>query len=177
MKLPRYRLINCDFINAGSFSNNLTNKAKLLYLNMFINGDDCGFVDQCEKIIESLTNNENKTGQVSLELLNNDYHSALEELGNAGLLYRFTDNHYNTVYLIRHWFMHNKWKQGLRTNYSKYRAMVDLQNYEYHLKKESDIKKVKIKENNLIQDKPNQESVPNWDYLVEELSDDETNNT
>ena len=127
----KQRLINCDFINAMSVSN----KAKLLYVYMFVNADDLGFVSNVSNIITLLTSNEGEN--ISLELLNNDYNSALSELGNMGLLYKFTDRHGNSAYLIRHWFIHNKWKKDLRTNYFSFRALVRLEDYEYHLKESS----------------------------------------
>ena len=42
------RMINCDFLNASKFKTRLSNKAKLLYMYMFINADDKGFVDTTE---------------------------------------------------------------------------------------------------------------------------------
>ena len=159
----KQRLINCDFINAMSVSN----KAKLLYVYMFVNADDLGFVSNVSNIITLLTSNEGENN--SLELLNNDYNSALEELGQMGLLYRFTDKHNNSAYLIRHWFIHNKWKKELRTNYYKFRQLVKLDDYEYHLKESSKEKvKLNINENNINQDNTNQD-MSNWDYLVNSI--------
>ena len=162
----KLRLINCDFINASSFVN-LSNKAKLLYIYMFASADDIGFVDNVNNTINLLTSND--TSQ-SLELLNNDYNSALEELGQIGLLYRFTNKHGHSVYLIRHWFMHNRWKKGLLSNYSKYRDLVKLEDYEYVLKESSKeiitIKDNKTKDNNTLQDT----SLDNeWDMLVNNI--------
>ena len=159
----KQRLINCDFINAMSVSN----KAKLLYVYMFVNADDLGFVSNVSNIITLLTSNEGENN--SLELLNNDYNSALEELGQMGLLYRFTDKHNNSAYLIRHWFIHNKWKKELRTNYYKFRQLVKLEDYEYHLKESSKERvKLNINENNINQDNTNQD-MSNWDYLVNSI--------
>ena len=159
----KQRLINCDFINAMSVSN----KAKLLYVYMFVNADDLGFVSNVSNIITLLTSNEGENN--SLELLNNDYDSALAELGQMGLLYRFTDKHGNSAYLIRHWFIHNKWKKELRTNYYKFRQLVKLEDYEYHLKESSKERvKLNINENNINQDNTNQD-MSNWDYLVNSI--------
>lgn len=159
----KQRLINCDFINAMSVSN----KAKLLYVYMFVNADDLGFVSNVSNIITLLTSNEGENN--SLELLNNDYDSALAELGQMGLLYRFTDKHGNSAYLIRHWFIHNKWKKELRTNYYKFRQLVKLEDYEYHLKESSKERvKLNINENNINQDNTNQDN-SNWDYLVNSI--------
>ena len=169
----KQRLINCDFINAMSVSN----KAKLLYVYMFVNADDLGFVSNVSNIITLLTSNEGEN--TPLELLNNDYNSALAELGNMGLLYRFTNKYGNSAYLIRHWFIHNKYKKDLRTNYYYFRSLVRLEDYEYHLKESSkEIIKTNIKESNINQDNTNQ-SIYNWDMLVSELErsqNDETDN-
>lgn len=159
----KQRLINCDFINAMSVSN----KAKLLYVYMFVNADDLGFVSNVSNIITLLTSNEGENN--SLELLNNDYNSALAELGQMGLLYGFSDNHGNKICIIRHWFIHNKWKKGLRTNYNKIRALVELVDYEYVLKESSKERvKININENNINQDNINQDN-SNWDYLVNSI--------
>lgn len=169
----KQRLINCDFINAMSVSN----KAKLLYVYMFVNADDLGFVSNVSNIITLLTSNEGEN--ISLELLNNDYNSALAELGNMGLLYRFTDKYGNSAYLIRHWFIHNKYKKDLRTNYFNFRALVRLEDYEYHLKESSKERiKSNINESNINQNNTNQ-SIYNWDMIVndlERLKNDETDN-
>ena len=162
----KLRLINCDFINASSFIN-LSNKAKLLYLQMFVNADDIGFVDNANNIIDLLAKNDNTQ---SLELLNNDYNSELEELVQIGLLYRFTNRHGHSVYLIRHWFMHNRWKKGLLSNYGKYRGLVELKDYEYVLKESSKekviIKDIKLKDNNTLQDTTLDSE---WDMLVNDI--------
>ena len=169
----KQRLINCDFINAMSVSN----KAKLLYVYMFVNADDLGFVSNVSNIITLLTSNEGEN--ISLELLNNDYNSALTELGNMGLLYKFTDRHGNSAYLIRHWFIHNKWKKDLRTNYFNFRSLVKLEDYEYHLKESSKERvKLNINESNINQDNTNQ-SNDSWDMLVSDIESvpkDETDN-
>ena len=171
----KQRLINCDFINAMSVSN----KAKLLYVYMFVNADDLGFVSNVSNIITLLTSNEGEN--ISLELLNNDYNSALSELGNMGLLYKFTDRHGNSAYLIRHWFIHNKWKKDLRTNYFNFRSLVKLEDYEYHLKESSKERvKLNIKQININQDNTKQDNWgDSWDMLVsniESVPKDETDN-
>lgn len=172
----KMRLINCDFVTEGALSE-LDNKAKLLYLYMFLKADDLGFVGSINQIISLLTQSSDNN---SLELLNNDYYSALETLGNKGFIYRFTDNHNHSVYLIRHWFIHNKWKKGLGSNYSKYRGMVELLNYEYVLKESSkEIVKLNIKQSNINQDNTNQINNDSWDMLVndiERLPKNETDN-
>ena len=146
--MPRFRMINCDFINASSFKVNVSNKGKLLYLMMCMNADDKGFVDSVQDIINALTNNEkefNKT--ISLELLENTYTSALDELIQRGYLFEFTDNHNNKIYLVKHWFYHNKLKSGLWTNYKNFLELVYLEGNEYKLGKKP------LKEDKTKQDK------------------------
>ena len=130
--MARHRLINCEFINASSFKVNVSNKAKLLYLSMLLNGDDRGFVDNTQELINSLTQNDK------------DF---------EGYLYEFKDNHNNKVHLIRHWFYHNKYKQGLWTNYKTFWEQVKLDNNEYVFGKKP------LKENKLNQNKPNQDKL------------------
>lgn len=155
--MARHRLVNCEFINASSFKVNVSNKAKLLYLLMLANGDDRGFVDNTKDLINSLTNNDNEYNKsVSLELLENTYNSALEELIEKGYLYEFKDNHNNKVHLIRHWFYHNKWKERLWTNYRAFISQVYLDNNEY-----------------VIGKKPSKENKENKETNVNEIKEDE----
>lgn len=153
--MAKHRLINCEFINSGSFKVNLSNKAKLLYLLMFCNGDDRGFVDNTCDIINSLEKNDDEfTNEVDLELLENTYKSALAMLVDKGLIYEFNDNHGNTIHLIRHWWYHNKLVKGLWTNYFNLLERVEIKNNEYVLK--THIKENKIEENNINQNKVNE---------------------
>lgn len=121
---------------------------------MFTSGDDCGFVDTTEDIINALTKNENEFNNVvSLELLENTYKTALEELKEKGLVYEFKDNHLNKVHLIRHWFFHNKLIKGLWTNYKNFKDLVEIKNNEYVYRKEP------LKEININENKPNENNV------------------
>ena len=169
--MPKFRLVNCDFLNDSSFLNDRTNKAKLLYVFMFLNADDLGFVGNTANLVQTLTNSEK--GEVSLELLNNDYKYALDELLTHGYLYEFRNKYGNTTYLIRHWFWHNKFKKGLKTNYWKYRSLVDLVDYEYIFRKESIKEKDKLNQDNINQNKPNQaeDYSYRWDEILEGLED------
>ena len=171
--MARHRLINCEFINAGSFKINISNKAQLLYLKMITNADDRGFVDSTQDLINSLTSNEkefNKT--ISLDLLENTYNSALNELIDKGLVYEFVDNHKNIVHLIRHWFYHNKYVKGLWTNYKNFLEQVYLENNEYVLGKKP-LKENKIKETNTNETNINEllEKVEPTDDIDEEEVD------
>lgn len=164
--MAKQRLINCEFINASSFKVNVSNRAKLLYLMMITNGDDRGFVDSVQDLINALTNNEKEfDNTISLELLENTYNSALQELLDKGYIYEFKDSHSNRVYLIRHWFYHNKYKTGLWTNYKSFFEQVHLENNEYVMGKKP-LKEDKLNETNTNQTKPNQE---------DEVSDKEFN--
>lgn len=164
--MAKQRLINCEFVNASSFKVNVSNRAKLLYLMMITNGDDRGFVDSVQDLINALTNNEKEfDNTISLELLENTYNSALQELLDKGYIYEFKDSHSNRVYLIRHWFYHNKYKTGLWTNYKSFFEQVHLENNEYVMGKKP-LKEDKLNETNTNQTKPNQE---------DEVSDKEFN--
>ena len=152
--MPKQRLVNCDFINDMT---KVSNKAKFLYLMLFVNADDKGFVGNSEEIIKSLNNNDQEyRNEINLELLDNDYVAALNELISKGLIYEFNNNHNNRVYLIRHWYYHNKLKQGLWTNYYKYSKLVEVVDNEYVFKKS----KTK-EEDKLNQDKLNEIKLTN----------------
>ena len=162
--MAKQRLINCEFVNASSFKVNVSNRAKLLYLMMITNGDDRGFVDSVQDLINALTNNEKEfDNTISLELLENTYNSALQELLDKGYIYEFKDSHSNRVYLIRHWFYHNKYKTGLWTNYKSFFEQVHLENNEYVMGKKP-LKEDKLNETKLNQIKPNQEEVSEEEF-------------
>lgn len=74
--------------------------------------------------------------------MNNDYKAALTELVEKGLLFEFVDNHKNHIYLIRHWYYHNKLVKGLWSNYGSLLKKVEIADNEYVLKKSN------TKENN-----------------------------
>lgn len=157
--MAKHRLINCDFINDMT---NLTNNAKLLYLMLFINADDKGFVGNGEDIVKSLDNNDlENRNEINLSLLGNDYKSALNELIDKGLLYEFVSDHQKKVHLIIHWYFHNKLKKDLWTNYFKFLKLVDLVDNKYVLKKEKPLKEkeIKINENKLNEIKLNEINV------------------
>lgn len=148
--MAKHRLLNCDFILAGSFKVNVSNKGKLLYMMMCMSADDRGFVDTTNDLINALTQNEKEfDNTISLDLLENTYESALNELISKGYLYEFSDNHHNKVHLIRHFFFHNKLIKGLWTNYKKFLNEVELVENEY-------VKKTHLKESNTNQIKTNQ---------------------
>lgn len=148
------------FLNASSFRVNVSNKGKLLYFTMIINADDKGFVDTTNNLIQSLNDNDKEfRNEINMQLLDNDYTSALQELIEKGYVYEFRDNHNNKIHLIRHWFLHNKLVKGLWTNYGNFSAMVELKNNEYHKKP--------LKENNINQENTNQD-ITNQDNIGDE---------
>ena len=164
--MANFRLINCSFVNAGSFKVNVSNKAKLLYLLMLTSGDDLGFVDTTNDLINTLESNDNDLGKsINLELLENTYNTALCELIDKGYVYEFVDNHNNKIHLIRHWFLHNKYINGLWTNYKTFRSQVHLESGEYILGKKP-LKENEIKENNINENKINQSEVNDDEYFA-----------
>lgn len=170
--MAKHRLINCEFVNASSFKVNMSNRAKLLYLTMLTNADDKGFVDTTQELINSLANNDIEFDKkISLELLNNTYESALNELLDKGYIYEFKDKHSNVVHLIRHWFYHNNYKKGLWTNYRAFFDKVHLDSGEYIIGKKP-LKEDKLNEDNVNQDNPREDMTEeDVDKLLAEFKD------
>lgn len=172
----RQRLINCDFLDTEAFNDKISNKAKLLYYQMFINGDDRGFVGNTNTIIETLKkNDDNFVDVVNMSLLENDYPNALYELINKGYLYEFRDNHENKVHLIRHWFVHNKYRKGLWTNYGSFLKQVQLDESGKYVLKETHLKEIKINESKINEIKDNNEEIINKEIVNEDVSIEEPN--
>lgn len=134
--MANQRLINCVFIKDMEVSN----KAKLLYFMFIVNGDDKGFVGNATKIIQTLNNNETNVDFVDT------FDNALNELIAKGFLIVFKNNHGDYIYLIRHWFYHNKYYAKGWTNYMKFLKKVKLVENEYVLKKDS-------QDNEVVEDK------------------------
>lgn len=171
--MARQRLINCDFFTVSGFTKNLSNKAKLLYFLYLTNADDMGFVGNGLDIADNLDQCEEEFDNV---LFTYKYSDAINELVDKRLVYAFSDKVGNKTYLIRHWFLHNKWQKFLTTNYISYFAKVELIDNEYHLKEEKPLKEKEIKLNKEI--KPNIEEInkeedksweKNWEKLVNDL--------
>ena len=61
----------------------------------------------------------------------------------------------------------------MKTNYWKYRSLVDLVDYEYIFRKESIKEKDKLNQDNINQNKPNQteDHQYRWDEILEGLED------
>lgn len=165
--MAKKRLINCDFLNASSFMENLSNKAKLLYVYIFLNSDDRGYCGNAKSLMETLEKNDSNHQQENLSLLGNSYECAIEELIEKSLVLEFKDKHQNKIYLVKHWFVHNNYKKGLTTNYLNFLKQVELRDNEYQRKplKESNI--------NINQDKPIQDNIEHstlqkeWDELMQ----------
>lgn len=141
------RLINCDFLNVSGFKLELSNKAKLLYFFFLTNADDWGFVGNAKDLAETLDRCEENFENT---LFTFSYLEATKELVDKRLVYEFVDKCKNRIYLIRHWFFHNKRQDFLTTNFMSLAKKVELINNEYQLKplrEEEDKDKNKIKEN------------------------------
>lgn len=163
--MAKKRLISCDFLNSGSFKANVSNKAKLLYHSMIVAADDLGFVDTTQNIIDALKENDKMfNNSVSLQLLESTYDTALEELISRGYLFEFKDKYLNKIHLIRHWFLHNKWKDHLWTSYFNFYKLVCIKNGEYVMKPlKEDNKEININQDNTNQSKPNDdEDIMDW---------------
>lgn len=172
--MANQRLLNCDFFLKGAFDDVSSNKAKLLYFYFFINADDYGFVGNSAKIIKSLNEQEEDNNA----LVQYTYEIAANELVDRGFLLKFTDNHQNNIYLIRHFFIHNKYNpKYISTNYFSLRAKVELVDgcwelKENHLRKEN---KENQQTNNVNQENNNscdteKEWEQEWDKTMQELN-------
>jgi hypothetical protein len=136
---------------------------------MFINADDMGFIGNTNSIISTLQKNDDEfLNQVNLSLIENDYQSALYELVGMGYIYEFRDNHENKVHLIRHWFIHNRYRKDLMTNYGSFLKQVELVDGKYVLKESSKENTIKIKQSKLKQIKIKQDKVNKENNINEE---------
>lgn len=166
--MARHRLLNCEFVEDSRFKVKLTNKAKLLYFFMFVSADDKGFVGNALELIDTLNKNDDDSG--SLELVQNKYEDSIHELVDKGFLYCFKDNHNNNIYLIRHWFCHNKYYDKAWTNYGKYLKKVKLSNGEYTLKGKEEIEQPQPQEELNTKE---EEKSDDWDKIIKDLESDE----
>lgn len=186
--MANQRLMNCDFFLKGAFDDVSSNKAKLLYFCFFINADDLGFVGNSAKIIKSLNEQEEDNNA----LVQYTYEIAANELVDRGFLFKFTDKHQNNIYLIRHFFIHNKYNSKYcTTNYLSFRAKVELVDgcwelKENHLRKENkenqQINNVNKEDNESLHDvieslgkidkkNDDKEWEQEWDKTMQELND------
>ena len=140
------RLINCDFFTKGNLSTKCSNKAKLLYFTFLVNADDMGFVGNGKEISETLDRCEENFENTLFQFT---YVDAIQELIDQRLVYEFVDKTHNSIYLIKHWFLHNKKQEFLTTNYLSLLDKVEVVKGEYQLKnhkEEEQLKEIKIKE-------------------------------
>ena len=167
----KQRLINCDFLLNGSFAK-LPNKTKLLYLMLFFHADDRGFVGNAELVVDDLEKNDSEYDKsISLELIQTTYQSAITDLVNQGYLFEFRDNHSNSVYLIRHFFYHNKYYSKAWTNYKRFLRLVKLVDNEYVMRgSEEDISNEEPSE-----EPPQEEPKPTKSQkeILEEIGEDD----
>ena len=166
------RLINCDFLNASGFKVNLTNDAKLLYFYFLINADDKGFVANAKELCETLDRCKETLENTLFQI---NYNDALQELVDKRLLFVFVDKVGNKTYLIRHWFLHNRYKPNLHTNFTWLLAKVELVDGKYQMK-DFDEKPFKEKQSKINQNKINQNKVNNNNNssLNEDSNNDDT---
>ena len=119
------RMINCDFVNASSFKLKISNRAKLLYFYMLSSADDKGFIDNTDELVELLDSNDRKFGSESnATLMPDNFETAFNELFEKGLIYKFEDNHFNKICLIKHWYLHNQ-IPAVRVRESSYEKYLD----------------------------------------------------
>ena len=166
------RLINCDFLNASAFKVNLTNDAKLLYFYFLINADDKGFVANAKELCETLDRCKETLENTLFQI---KYGDALQELVDKRLLFAFTDKVGNTTYLIRHWFLHNRYRPNLRTNFVWLLTNVELVDGKYQLVERKE-KPFKEKQSKINQNKINQNNINNINNnssLIESSNNDD----
>ena len=127
------RLINTRFIKTLV---NLTNRALLLYHQLIVWADSMGAVGETEIIITLLQSKADNEGDMGMGLIKTDYHSALDELIEKGLVYEVQLTSGNKVHIIKHWWLHNKWKKYLKSNYFKAINQFYIEAGEYRPKNE-----------------------------------------
>lgn len=147
------RLVNCDFFTKSQITTKLSNKAKLVYFYFFINADDYGFVGNGKEIAESLDRCEENFENT---LFQYTYGESINELVQKRLVIEFIDKVDNHIYLIRHWFLHNRKLKFYTTNYMSFLEQVEIVDNKYQLKpiKERNIRN-ELKEMNGIEKKSN----------------------
>lgn len=138
------RLINTRFIKTLV---NLTNRALLLYHQLIVWADSMGAIGETEIIITLLQHKADNEGDMGMGLIKTDYHSALDELIEKGLVYEVQLTSGNKVHIIKHWWLHNKWKKYLKSNYFKAINQFYIEAGEYRPKNERKKKNQKEEQN------------------------------
>lgn len=127
------RLINTNFLKSLT---RLTNRALLLYYSFITWADSMGAVGEAEVILTLLQAKADNEGDTGVGLVKTDYRSALDELVEKGLVYEVKLTGGNAVYIIKHWWLHNKWRKYLKTNYFKAINEFYIEQGEYRPKNE-----------------------------------------
>lgn len=95
-----------------------------------------GAVGEAEVILTLLQAKADNEGDTGVGLVKTDYRSALDELVEKGLVYEVKLTGGNAVYIIKHWWLHNKWRKYLKTNYFKAINEFYIEQGEYRPKNE-----------------------------------------
>ena len=90
-----------------------------------------GFVGNGKEISETLDRCEENFENTLFQFT---YVDAIQELIDQRLVYEFVDKTHNSIYLIKHWFLHNKKQEFLTTNYLALLDKVEVVKGEYQLK-------------------------------------------
>jgi hypothetical protein len=135
------RLINTNFLKSLT---RLTNRALLLYYSFITWADSMGAVGEAEVILTLLQAKADNEGDTGVGLVKTDYRSALDELVEKGLIYEVKLTGGNAVYIIKHWWLHNKWRKYLKSNFYKAINQFYIEAGEYRPKNER--KKSRTKE-------------------------------
>lgn len=163
--MSRQRLINCDFINDSKFFVDLSNKAKLLYLLMFVSADDKGFVGNTKEIIKSLEENESNYVGETIDLVKHNYEDGLYELITRGFVYEFKNKYNGATHLIRHWYYHNRYYSKGWTNYKQYLKLVKVVDGEYVYKGKEDTETPQ----ETPQESSDSDEELDWDKMIQAL--------
>ena len=127
------RLINTNFLKSLT---RLTNRALLLYYSFITWADSMGAVGEAEVILTLLQAKADNEGDTGVGLVKTDYRSALDELVEKGLVYEVKLTGGNAVYIIKHWWLHNKWRKYLKSNFYKAINQFYIEAGEYRPKNE-----------------------------------------
>lgn len=93
------------------------------------------------------------------------YVDAISELVERRFFYEFSDKCGNKIYLIKHWFLHNKQQDFLTTNYKAFLKKVEIIDDEYQMKNHQEEKPYKEKEIKVKQIKTNNSNSLNDDNV------------
>ena len=180
--MTRYTLINCDFLVQSTFLK-LSNKSKLLYYAFLTNADSLGIVGNCDEIIQSLVrcddDYENAKMLGTIDALNDDYITAKIELMNKCYTYLFNDKLGNEIFVVKHWFLHNKYRPNLTTNYKKIFKQLEIIDGEYYLKthKKGETSKEEESKGKATEREEENKEIINKESVNNDLSKDNSNST